>query len=86
MDGSEAVRSNMQVVPEAVQDQASSDTGDAVDLPLNTFFEKKPKSVITNFECMHRSSDRCTLRAGRRAGEVWQQAGKGCNCEGTTFQ
>ncbi len=86
MDGSEAVRSNMQVVPqpEAVQQQASSDTGDAVVDLLLTFFAKKPKSIVTSFDCLHRSSDRCALRVGRRAGEVWQQAGKGCPCEETT--
>jgi len=87
MDGSEAVRSNMQVVPqpEAVQQQASSDTGDAVVDLLLTFFAKKPKTIVTSFDCLHRSSDRCALRVGRRAGEVWQQAGKGCICEGPTF-
>jgi hypothetical protein len=41
MDGSEPVRSTMQVVPEpeTIQEKASSDTGDAVGLWLNSFFE-----------------------------------------------
>ena len=39
--------------------------------------------MLNNFDCLHRPSDRRTLRAGRRAGEVWQQAGKGCICEAT---
>ena len=47
MDGSEAVRSDMQVVPEpeTVQETASSDTGDAVGLWLNTFFEVHDKQL-----------------------------------------